>query len=181
MIVIIITITRTSPSSFYHHVFCPRSSQSYETPVLSWDSSWIFKCTYLMKRLITPNNVIFPFSCTYFNFPWCNPSQQIFGSKPVLWVLNTEHSVRQSKTTIIIIIIIISIEFSSEYSWWNCSPCNNRSLLAAYDCTPVGGNPCRTVNGSLSYDSVPGMIWLAREGYIRHTGPARCAFSCFLF
>jgi len=26
----------------------------YETLVLSWDSSWITKCTYLMKRLITP-------------------------------------------------------------------------------------------------------------------------------
>jgi hypothetical protein len=96
----------------------------------------MIKCTYLMKRLITPNNVILPFSCTYFNFPWRKPSQQIFGSKPVLWVLNTEHSLRQSRIVIIIIIIIIlSIEFSSEHSWWNCSPCKNRSLLVAYDCT----------------------------------------------
>jgi hypothetical protein len=118
----------------------------------------MINCTYLMKRLITPNNVILPCSCTYFIFPLCDSSQQIFGSMPVLWVLNTERSLRQSKI----------------------SPCNNRSLLVAYACRPVVGNPCRTANGSLSCDSVPGMVWLVREGHTRHTGPARYAFSCFL-
>jgi hypothetical protein len=66
------------------------------------------KFTYLMKRLIITNHVVLPWFRLYkltLIFPDAT-FQQILGSEPVIWDLNsTGHSLRQQ---IIIIIIIIN-------------------------------------------------------------------------
>jgi hypothetical protein len=65
--------------------------------------------TYLMKRLITPNHITLQCSRLYTLisvYPDAT-SEQVLGSKPVLWELvNTGHSLRQFLIIIIIIIII---------------------------------------------------------------------------
>jgi hypothetical protein len=40
-------------------------------------------------------------------------------------------------------------------------------LLVAWDCTPVVGNPCGQWMDPWGTASVPGMVWLVREGYIQ--------------